>query len=169
MASVRARLARQFESNEEVRAALRDLQDAQRGYDAAVAKANRDLENNPEFKQAEAEKQQAARKIEAIQAADRQAAEREPATRGSTTQPAPISPEVIRAAQQKLNAASHVTALTSDRAQSDPAVTAAREKLESTADRLNTMKDKFDALLQSDSQWQAAKQKLDAARGSAPQ
>lgn len=158
MTSARARLAREFESNEEVRDALRDVQEAQRTYDAAVAKANKDLKNDPVYEKAEAAKQKAARKVEAVQAADRQAA-------GATaTQPATISPEVVRAAQQKLNAASQASAIAADRAQSDPAVIAAREKLEAAADRLNAMKGKFDAALQGDPQWQAAKQKLDAAR-----
>jgi hypothetical protein len=158
MTSARARLAKEFESNEEVRDALHDVQEAQRAYDAAVAKASKDLKNDPVYEKAEAEKQKAARKVEAVQAADRQAA-------GATaTQPAPISPEVVRAAQQKLNAASQESAIAADRAQAHPAVVAAREKLEAAADRLNAMKGKFDAALQGDPQWQTAKQKLDAAR-----
>ncbi len=157
MTSARTRLSKQFESNEEVRSALHDVQEAQRAYDAAVANASRGLKKDRDYKQAEAEKQRAARKVEAVQAADRQ-----PAADATATQPEPFSPEVTRAAQQKLNAASKENAIAADHAPTEPAVIAAREKLEAAADRLNGMKDKFDASLQADPQWQAAKQKLDA-------
>ena len=161
MMSSRTRLSKQFESSDEVRSALHDVQDAQKAYDAAVVKANRELKQNPDFKEANADKQQAARKVEAAQAADRQPAP----TAATATQPAaPYSAEVVRAAQQKLNAASEVSAIQADHAQTNPAVTEAREKLEAAAEKLNVMKDKFDAALQSDPQWQSAKQKLDAAR-----
>ncbi len=162
MTSTRARLAKQFESSDEVRAALHDVKEAQHAYDAAVAKSKRNLKNNPEYKQVEAEKQQAARKVEAAQAADRQ-----PAPSAAVTQPAPISPEVLRAAQQKLNVATEEKAIVADQGQTDSSVIEAREKLETAADKLNGMKDKFDATLQADPQWQTAKQKLDAARSGA--
>ena len=160
MTSSQARLAKQFESSDDVRAALHDVQQAQHAYDAAVAKAKKQIKEDPDFKQAEADKQQAARKVEAVQAADRQKS----TPPGTATQPAPISPEILRAAQQKLNAASEVSTITADHAQTDGTVNEAREKLETAADKLNGMKDKFDASLQADPQWQAAKQKLDAAR-----
>ena len=159
MTSSRTRLAKQFESSDDVRAALHEVQDAQHAYDAAVAKANKQIKRDPDFKQAEADKQQAARKVEAVQAADRQAT-----PDVTTTQPGSFSPEILRAAQQKLNAAAEVSAIAADHSQTDPAVNEAREKLETAADKLNGMKDKFDAALQSDPQWQAAKQKLDTAR-----
>jgi len=161
--SARARLARQFESNEDVRSALHDVQDAQRAYDATIARVRHDLQQDPDYQLAEAKKERSAKKVEAAQAA----ADRQPVVSNPTTQPAPISSAVVRAAERKLNAASEVTAIAVDREQQDPAVKAAREKLEAANDRLNGLKEKFDASLQADPQYQAATQKLVAARAAA--
>jgi hypothetical protein len=159
MIAARARVAGQFETADDIHAGLHDVQEAQRAFDAAVAKVNRDLKQDPAYQQAEAKKQEAAQKVESARATDPQ-----PAPSAATTRPSPISPALVQAAEQKLNAAEQVTAIESDRAQADPAVIEAREKLEAATERLNGMKAKFDAALNADPQWQAARQKLDAAK-----
>jgi hypothetical protein len=159
MTTARSRVSKQFEAMDDVRTALHDVQDAQRNYDAAIADANRRLKQDPDFQQAQAQKKVAAEKVEAAQAADHQRAQQ-----GSATQPAPISRTLVRAAEQKLNAASQATSI----AQQDPAVTDAKKKLEAASDRLNGLKANFDAALQSDPQWQSAKAKLDSARAGEP-
>ena len=70
----------------------------------------------------------------------------------AATQPAPIPAQLVKAAQQKLDAAAEASEIAAGHAQADPTVVAAREKLEAAAERLNGLKAKFDASLQSDPQ-----------------
>ncbi|HWE01236.1 MAG TPA: hypothetical protein VG326_02410 [Tepidisphaeraceae bacterium] len=164
MMAARARLSRDFESKDNVRSALGAVQQAEHDYDGAVADLTRRLAQDPAYAEAEAQKEKDAQKVAAARADARRPAP--VIIPGAATQAAPISQKVVNAAEQKLNAASLVTAILAERERSDPAVKNAREKLDAATERLNGMKDNFDAALKADPQWQAASQKLDAARAS---
>ena len=142
MAAAAERLSRQFESSEDMQAAIQAVRDAQWADDAAVANVTRAVKQDTDYEQAEAKVQQAARNVELARAADYQFA-----SSASNAQPPPISLAVIKAAQEKLKAASQATAIAADRIETAPAVTHAREKLEAATDRLNGLKAKFDERL----------------------
>jgi DNA repair exonuclease SbcCD ATPase subunit len=151
------RLEKQFEASDAYRKALRDLREAERDLDLARSQAHRALQDSRDYHLALAAERQAARNVEAVQASYR-----EPPSAPPATQPFPLP--LVMAAQHKLDASRQLSEIESEALANNPAVKNARARLEAAADRLETLRAKFEASLVTDPEWLAAKRRLDAAR-----
>jgi hypothetical protein len=161
MIESQSRLLKEYEAKPEYQAALKDLKQATDQFNAAVTKAQASLQENPQYQQANAQKQHADQQVEAQQAAHQET----PTTSSSVNanSAGSYSADVTRAAQQKLNAKAQLTDLQKKAISDDPTVKAAREKLDTSLTKYKAEQAKFAEVVQADKDWQAAKQKYDAA------
>ena len=129
-------------------------------FNAAVASARASLQQTPAYQQATAQKDHADQQVEAQQAAH----EVQPTTSTASANPAgAFSEDVTKAAQQKLNAKAQLTVLQKKSINDNPAVQQARAKLDSSLAQFKAVQAKFAEVVMADKDWQAAKQKYDAA------
>jgi hypothetical protein len=160
MIEAQARLLKEYQAKPEYQSALADLKKATDDFNAAVASARASLQQTPAYQQATAQKDHADQQVEAQQAAH----EVQPTTSTASANPAgAFSEDVTKAAQQKLNAKAQLTVLQKKSINDNPAVQQARAKLDSSLAQFKAVQAKFAEVVMADKDWQAAKQKYDAA------
>jgi hypothetical protein len=160
MIETQARLLKEYQAKPEYQSALADLKKATDDFNAAVTKARASLQQTPAYQQATAQKEHADQQIEAQQAAHKI----QPTTSTASANSAgSFSEDVTKAAQQKLNAKAQLTDLQKKSINDNPAVKEARAKLDSSLAQFKAVQVKFAEVVMADKDWQAAKQKYDAA------
>jgi hypothetical protein len=160
MIETQARLLKEYQAKPEYQSALSDLKKSTDDFNAAVTQARASLQQTPEYQQATAQKQHADQQIEAQQAAHKV----QPTTSTASANTAgTFSEDVTKAAQQKLNAKAQLTDLQKKSINDNPAVQQARAKLDSSVAQFKAVQAKFAEVVMTDKDWQAAKQKYDAA------
>jgi hypothetical protein len=162
MIEAQARLLKEYQAKPEYQSALADLKKATDDFNAAVTNARASLQQTPAYQQATAQKEHADQQVEAQQASH----EVSPTTStASANPPGTFSADVTKAAQQKLNAKAQLTVLQKKSVNDNPAVQQARAKLDSSLAQFKAVQAKFAEVVIADKDWQAAKQKYDAAAG----
>ena len=135
-------MQRMLEASPEYQAALTEAHEASVAYDAAMEKARAKLEGTAKYQKAIDKKQADEQRVEAVRDGQGERAS------VPATQPGTISPEVVRAAEKKLDAAKEVTRIESQEAATDPEVKAAKDRLAAATERLNIMKKQIEAARQ---------------------
>jgi hypothetical protein len=156
--SIRGRLELRFLADDAYQSAAAELADAHAAYDAAVARARAGMKDSTEYREAADDARRASGEV------IRQSAVSADADSASANPPAAISPQLVRAAQAKLDAVTVLSKLQSGYVANQPDVIAAQARVTAAERKIAALRARFEALVANDPEWRAAERRLDAIR-----